>query len=184
MATSYSCEKCGKEKVVDLYDTEIFDYTKYIGQETVTISFQCKRCEVKNWILLSLKWNGNELIGWDIKRIVNVNEQRKIPVKVEAVKQPPPTAKKKGSNLRNGDERLKHIDNIAHSSNFKKDGSVMNDKIASLNSNEELGEERLLSAIWLGLVKLKINADDRANIMNKIESILEDINSPKKGDDF
>jgi hypothetical protein len=154
--TYFSCEKCGKENVVDLCDPEVIDYTKYRGLDTLTLSYKCKKCATATWLMLNLRWDSyGKLAGWDIQKSVHISDHKKISIKNETVKLP---------------------------SKKKSESSLMSDKIDSLNSDVGLNEERILSAIWLGLVKLKLNAEDRTDIMNKIETITEEINSPKEKD--
>jgi len=177
--TYFSCEKCGKENVVDLCDPEVIDYTKYRGLDTLTLSYKCKKCATATWIMLNLRWDSyGKLAGWDIKRSVHISDQRRIAIKNETVKLPP---KKKATHT--GLDTAQGNDRTAYHQQAKKpENSLMSNKIDSLNSDVGLDEERIVSAIWLGLVKLKINAEDRADIMNKIETIIEEINSPKGKD--
>ena len=56
----------------------------------------------------------------------------------------------------------------------KKVKDTMSNKVDELNSSGNLTDEQLLSAIWLGMVKLKFNAINRADIMYQIENTLEE----------
>ena len=175
--TFFNCEKCRKENIVDLFEQENFDIAKHKDESPITLNFKCKKCGSITWMLLDLHWDNDKLVGWNIKRTVHVSEQRKIKngmASVQTTHKPvKPMTKKKVTETN---------DKYAKNDNKTDSKGMMSDKINAMNSTEHLSPERLLSAIWLGMVKLKLNAEDRAEVMNRIESIMEDKNTHKGND--
>lgn len=145
--TSFTCNKCGREHTIDPYDMQDINLDNHIGNEILTLSYNCRKCKSNTWIVLKLEWLENKLIGWSIK------SSTLIPVR---------GTNKKISKPKEHSEKKKSILDSP---------TMWNNKPSEI---EDMSPERLLSAIWVGLMKLKISGSARAEIMAQIESVLEE----------
>lgn len=145
--TTYKCVKCNIENVLDLYDENGICEKMYKGEPHANnFEVYCKSCNTKHLLTIKLFWKETE---------------EKITL-----------AKWDILSYHKGIEKIQGVGKIKHlsSSAEKVDYHSLNEEADTIMDKDE---KVIFSAIWIGLVKLKIPERIRKEIMENIENITE-----------
>ena len=161
MATTYKCEKCGKENLIDLFEDTFWDSKEYKRQPIIYYEYMCE-CKKKASLQLRMEWGetkqGISLKKWDI---INIEYDPDIP---------------------------KHDPNSRNIMFYGVKGDAPEGGMFDMNNKnkltpkhqynnmdaDEMGEERILSAIWMGLTKLSLPQEMKFEIMDLIHEKLDE----------
>jgi len=176
--TTFNCLKCNIEHVVDLYDDKFYMCEMYHGQEKILYDMECRNCGNRHSLEVELLWQKKnkmlELVRWNIKKV----RQIATPVHTEHPRDmsgydPLPERDTLGRSKSSGLTPKNHISKEELNNRIWKD----------YNQDTEMSQDKLLAVIWRGLVKLKIPAQVRREIMDGIERIVKEIENDDEGID-